>query len=54
MSAFQTPHEMRGQSAVQKPSQNGKKKDAHPVLTGLFPIVPALVNGAILTSVTLK
>ncbi len=45
---------MRGQSAVQKPSRNGKKKDAHPVLTDLFPVAPALANGAILTSVTLK
>ncbi len=45
---------MVGQSAVQKPSQNGKKKDAHPVLTDLFPVAPALTNGAILTSVTLK
>jgi len=31
-----------------------QKKDADPVLTDLFPVAPALTNGAISTSVTLK
>ena len=38
---FKNPHEMA-------------KKDAHPVLTDLFPVAPALANGANSASVTLK
>ena len=38
---FKNPHEMA-------------KKDDHPDLTGIFPVTPALANGVIFTSVTLK
>ena len=44
---------MRGQNAVQKPHEMAKKDD-HPDLAGLFPVTPALANGVIFTSVTLK
>ncbi len=38
---FNNPHEMA-------------KKDAHPDLTGIFPVTPALADGVDFTSVTLK
>jgi hypothetical protein len=48
--AFQRPHEMRGQNAIQKPHEMAKKDD-HPDLNGLFLVTPALSDGAIFTLV---